>query len=158
MFLDEFGYLLLSTSSAALHMTARDCTWRTWLYVTARNCTWLPVNFYQNIYLSTFKSHPWVEFFGLLSLSHKASVFLLSFYWVRRFFNNWSLSGFPCQFPLGWEMFYQWHDLLRLISLPTRLGCSHWSSGFLPQFPNRLGGFLPSYTHIYTYTLDGAHI
>ena len=42
VFLDEFGYLTHSTSSAALHVTARDCTW-------------LPADLHQNFYLSTFK-------------------------------------------------------------------------------------------------------
>ena len=36
VFLDEFGYLTHSTSSAALHVTARDCTW-------------LPADLHQNI-------------------------------------------------------------------------------------------------------------
>ena len=45
---------------------------------------------------------------------------------------------------LGWEVFHQRHDLLRLISFPTGLGCSHWSPGFPPQFPIiGLGGFSP---------------
>ena len=57
---------------------------------------------------------------------------------------------------LGWEVFHQRHDLLRLISFPTGLSCFHWSSGFPPQSPNGLGGFLPGYTHTYTYTLNGA--
>ena len=145
MFLDEFGYLPHSTSSAALHVTARDSTW-------------LPANFHQNIYLLTFKFHTWIDFLGLVSLSHKASVFLLSFQWVKRFFINWSLSGFPLQFPMGWEVFYQQHDFLRLISFPMRLRYSHWSLGFPSQSPNRLGGFSPSYIYTYTHILNGAHV
>ena len=148
MFLDEFGYLPHSTSLAILYVTTRICTW---LHMTARDCTWLLADFYQNIYPSTFKSHTWIDFFGLLNFSHKALVFFLSSHWIRRFFIDWSLSGFLPQFPLGWEVFYQRHDLLRLISFPTRLGCSHWSSGFLPQSFNKLGGFLPSYLHSYLY-------
>ena len=34
---------------------------------------------------------------------------------------------------LGWEVFHQQHDLLRLISFPAGRGCFHWSSGFSPQ-------------------------
>ena len=44
VFLDGFRYLPHLTSSAALHVTARDCTW-------------LSANLHQNIYLLTFKSH-----------------------------------------------------------------------------------------------------
>ena len=46
---------------------------------TACDCTWHPADLYQNFYLSTFKSHTWLDFLDLLSLSHKASVFLLKF-------------------------------------------------------------------------------
>ena len=70
------------------------------------------------------------------------------------------LSGFlPQSSSLGWEVFHQWHNFLRLISFPTGLGCSHWSPGFPPQsFVIGLGGFLPGYTHTYTYMFDGAHV
>ena len=68
----------ISSTLNILNRTTRDYTWRTWLHVTAHTCTWLPANLHQNIYLSTFKSHPWIDFLGFLSLSHKASVFFLS--------------------------------------------------------------------------------
>ena len=57
-----------------LHVTARDCMW---LHVTACDCTWLPANFHQNFYFLTFKSYVWLDFFSLLCLSHKASLFFL---------------------------------------------------------------------------------
>ena len=37
---------------------------------------------------------------------------------------------------MSWKVFHQWHDpLLRLISFPKGLGCSHWSPGFFHQSP-----------------------
>ena len=64
------------------------------------------------------------------------SVFLLHFLIeFKEFFINWSLIRFSFSvFPLlGWEVFHQWHDPLRLISFPTGLGCSEWSPCFPPQ-------------------------
>ena len=96
---------------------------------------------------------------------------MLSFYWIKRFFIDLNLSVFlfiyyyllkgffyqlifcPVFLPslpsLGWEVFYQRHDLLRLISFSTWLRCFHWSIGFFPKFPNRLGGFLSIPTSIH---------
>ena len=43
---------------------------------------------------------------------------------------------------LGWEVFHQRHDYLKLISYLTGLRCSHWPSSFPPQSPIiGLGGF-----------------
>ena len=108
------------------------------------------------------------------------SVFLLSSHWFRRFFIDPNLLVFPFVYyqlfqeffhwliicpvfllslpSLGWEVFYQRYNLLRLINFPTWLGCSYWSPDFPPQSPNGLGGFLPSYTHTYTYMFNGAHV
>ena len=119
--------------------------------------------------------------FPSVSLLQQSLIFLLSSHWVRRFFIDLnllvfpfvycyllqgffplinSLSSFLPSFPsLGWEVFHQRHDpFLRLISFSTRLGYSHWSSGFPPQSSNGLGGFLLDYTHTYTYKFDGAHV
>ena len=53
---------------------------------TAHDCIWPLANFHQNFYLLTFKCHAWLNFLGLLSLNHKASVF-------------------PLELPLGQEVF-----------------------------------------------------
>ena len=55
---------------------------------------------------------------------------------VGKFFINWSLVRFSSSdFPsLGWEVFHQQHDPLRLINFHTGLVYSQWSPGFPPQF------------------------
>ena len=101
VFLDKFGYHPYSTSSAILYVTAHNCIW---LHVTVHD---LQPTF---IKISTFwlSSLIRINFLSLVSLSHKASVYLLElplgqevFHW-RPSINispstiiNWSLSGFP---------------------------------------------------------------
>ena len=74
--------------------------------MTARDYTWLPVNLHQNVLQS-------LDLLSFLSLSHKASVFVLElplgqevFHW-QPFINispstiiNWSLSDFPPKSPV----------------------------------------------------------
>ena len=164
VFLDKFGYLPYSISSTALHVTARDYTW---LHITVRDCTWIPANLHQNIYFSTFKSHTWINFLGLVNLSHKAVVFLLKFPLGQKVFHwrssinispsiiiDWFLVWFSFSVSLHWveRFFHHQYNPLRLISFPMGLGCSLLSSGFPSQFPIGLGGYSSSHTHTYTYT------
>ena len=146
-----------------LSRNARDFKW---LHVTARDYTWLLSTFYQNFLQN-------LDFLGLLSLNHKASVFLLELLLGQKVFPqrpsinispstiiNWSLVRFSSSVSLHWveRFFHHWHDLLRLISFSMGLGCSHFSPGFPFQSLNGLGGFLPSYTPTYTHIFDGAHV
>ena len=56
-----FGQIWITYIFNILSRTARDCTW---LQVTARDCIWLPANLHQNFYLSTIKSHAWLDPLG----------------------------------------------------------------------------------------------
>ena len=150
VFLDKFGYLIHSTSSAALHVTARDCTW-------------LPADLHQNFLQS-------LDFPDLLSISYKASVFLLELPLGQEVFHQrpstnislstiieWSLSGFPPQsFIIKLEGFSPATWSSETHQLPYRDRMFSLVSGFPPQSPNGLGGFSPGHTH--TYTFDGAHV
>ena len=109
VFLDKFGYLTHSISLAILHVIARDCTW-------------LPADLHQNIYPSTFKSHTWINFFNLVSLSHKASVFFL-------------------EIPLGQEVFHQWPSINIFPSIIIDWFLSDFSLQFLVI---GLGSFSPA--------------
>ena len=168
-----FGQIRVSYTLDILSRTIRDYIW---LHLIARDCTWMYVTSSRpsSKHLPlTFKSHTGINFLDLVSLSHKASVFLLELplgqevFHRRPFINispstiiDWSLVRFSSLVSLHrvGRFFHYRHDPLRLISFLMGLGCSHLSPGFPPQSPNGLGGFSPSYTHTYTYTLDGAHV
>ena len=162
-FYHNFEQIRITYTFNILSRIARDCTL---LHVTAYDKTRLLSNLHQNFLQN-------LNFFSLLSLSHKASVFFLELplgqeVFYRRLFISispsiiidWSFVRFSSAVSLHQvrRFFHYWHDPLRLISFPMGLRYSHLSLGLPPQSPKELGGFLPSYTHTYTHTFDGAHV
>ena len=141
VFLNKFGNLPHSIFSAVLHVIAHDCTW-------------LSADLHQNFYLSTFKSHAWIDFLGYLSFIHKASIFLLSFSSrLESFLSIDPLSGFPLLssiiglggfWPTTWS--FETHQLLyraRIFSLVSRF------SSPISQWVKRFFTRLHSYLHIW---------
>ena len=97
----------------------------------------------------------------------KALVFLLKqSYLVRKYFTNSNspkqlfLSlNFPSSVPIGLRGFFI--DNTYRFSLAFLQGWEVFyikqATGFLPRSPIRLGGFLPNYEKLHTYTFDGAY-